>query len=233
MLPRSRRPRRTRRPRRRMNRRRRTTKVTRNVNVRPFTRQLFPRRVSTKLMWSEVTDVVTGIGTPYSITYSGNGMNDPNKTIGSTHQPMGFDQMNPLYINYVVTGVKVILEGVHGAAGGHQVSLQAGTNGTAFATAPDAINEYRQAYSIVTSNQSPWKFKKYFSNPAILGISRTNYLSLNDYWGLTSGTTNPTSGTEIYMNIRNIDASEQINSQITVTLIYYVTFFNNQIIAQS
>ena len=111
--------RRTRRPRRRMNRRRRTTRVSRNVNVRPFTRQLFPRRVSTKMVWSEVTDVVTAVNTPYTIVYSLNGMNDPNLTIGSTHNPMGFDQLNPLYINYVVTGVKVVFEGSHTAAGGH------------------------------------------------------------------------------------------------------------------
>lgn len=183
-------------------------------------------------MWSETTDIVTAINTPYFILYSGNGMNDPNKTSGSTHQPMGFDQMNGLYINYLVTGVKVIIEGVHGAAGGHQVSIQAGTVGTSFATAADAINEYRQAYSIVTSNQRPWKFKKYFSNASVLGIKKSQY-DEPEYWGQTAGTVNPTYGTELYMQIRNLDASEQINSQITVTFVYYVTFFNNQIIAQS
>lgn len=202
------------------------------LNVKPYTRQLFPKRVSTKLMWSEVTDVVTAVNTPWFILYSGNGMNDPNKTSGSTHQPMGFDQMNALYINYLVTGVKVIIEGVHTAAGGHQVSIQAGTVGTGFATAADAINEYRQAYSIVTSNQRPWKFKKYFSNPAILGIKRSQF-DEPEYWGQTAGTTNPTYGTELYLQIRNLDASEQINSQVTVTFVYYVTFFNNQIIGQS
>lgn len=221
-----------RRPKRRYTRRTKAGTGRYSLNVRPMTRQLFPKRVSTKLMWSEVTDVVTAVNTPWFMLYSGSGLNDPNKTSGSTHQPMGFDQMNGLYINYLVTGVKVIIEGVHGAAGGHQVSIQAGTQGTTFVTAADAINEYRQAYSIMTSNQRPWKFRKYFSNPAILGLTRSQYDS-PEYWGQTSGTTNPTYGTDLYLQIRNVDASEQINSQVTVTFVFYVTYFNNQIIAQS
>lgn len=207
-----------------------TTKY--QLNVRPYTRQLFPKRVSTKMVWSEVTDVTTAVNTPYFILYSLNGMNDPNKTGGSTHKPMGFAQMNSLYINYLVTGVKVVIEGVHGAAGGHQISVQAGTSGTGFATAPDAINEYRQSYTMMTSNQRPWKFKKYFSIPSILGIKK----KMEDdpqYWGQTAGTTNPTFGADMYFQIRNIDASEQVNSQYTITFVYYVTLFNNQIISQT
>ena len=71
------------------------------LKVRPYTRQLFPKRVSTKMVWSEVTDVVTGVNTPYFILYSLSGMNDPNKTGGLTHKPMGFAQMNSLYVNYL------------------------------------------------------------------------------------------------------------------------------------
>ena len=233
MLPRRRprRTRRTRRPRRRTQRRR--VRLTRNVNVRPFTRQLFPRRVSTKMIWSEVTDVVTAVNTPYTIVYSINGMNDPNITVGSTHKPMGFNQMNPLYINYVVTGVKVIFEGSHTAAGGHQLSLQAGTNGLTFFTAPSAINEYRQAYSIMTSNQRPWRFSKYFSIASVLGVPRSTMLVDENYWGQTAGSTNPPYGASMQFQIANIDSSEQINSQFTVTFVYYVTFFNNQVTSQS
>ena len=180
------------------------------------------------MVYSEVFDIIQAANTPWFWKYSGNGLNDPNIT-GGGHQPMGFDQFNSLYINYVVTGVKLILEGVNTAAGGHQVSVQAGTNGLAFVTAPDAINEYRQAYSIMTSNQRPWKFKKYFSNPAILGIKRSTFLENSDYWGQSTGTTNPSYGTQLYLQIANLDISEQIITSLSVTLVYYVTYFNNQI----
>jgi len=201
------------------------------LNASPYTRQFMPKRYMTKMVWSEKTDVVTAVNTPWFILYSLNGLNDPNKTSGSTHQPMGFDQMTPLYTNYLVTGVKVVFEGSNASAGGHSISVQVGTNGTGFKTDPAEINEYRQSYSIMTSNQAPWKFKKYFSNPAILGDKKTSY-DTDKYWGV-SGATNPQFGTELYFQIYNIDASEQINTQYTVTFVYYVTWFNPAIIAQS
>jgi len=198
-----------------------------------MTRQLIPRRFSTKMVWSEKTDTVTAANTPAFVLYALNGMNDPNKTSGSTHQPMGYDQMTVLYNNYVVTGVRVVFEGSHTAAGAHSISVQCGTQGTTFATDPSAINEYRQAYSLITSNQRPWKFSKYFSIASILGVKRSAIVDGADYWGTLSSASNPSYGAELYWQIYNLDVSEQINTQWTVTFVYYVTFFNPNPIAQS
>ena len=85
---------------------------------------------------------------------------------------------------------------------------------------------------MITSNQQPWRFKKYFSIASILGIKRDK-LDDPQYWGQTAGTTNPSYGADMYFQIRNLDVSEQINTQFTITFVYYVTFFNTQIIAQS
>ena len=198
-----------------------------------MTRQLIPKRFSTKMVWSEKTDTVTAVNTPSFILYAINGMNDPNKTSGSTHQTMGYDQMAVLYNNYVVTGVKVIFEGAPTAAGAHSISIQCGTQGSSFATDPSAINEYRQGYSLITSNQRPWRMSKYFSIASVLGVKPGTIVDNADYWGITSSASNPTFGAELYWQIYNLDASEQINTQWTVTFVYYVTFFNPVPIAQS
>lgn len=196
-------------------------------SVVKMTRQLMPKRLSTKMVWSEVTDVVKAASSPYFILYSLNGLNDPNKTSGSTHKPMGFNELGALWVNYLVTGVKVIFEGSNAAAGAHQISIQTGTMGTPWATDPSAINEYRQGYSMITNNQRPWKFKKYYPISSILGIKKSTYDS-DVYWGQMAGTTNPTFGADLYFQIANLDLSEQINTQVTVTFVYYVTFFNNK-----
>lgn len=202
------------------------------TTVRNVSRSIIPARYVTKFVYSEVFDVVQAANTPWNYSYSINGMNDPNLT-GGGHQPMGFDQFATLYNNYYVSGMKIKLEGVQIAAGGYQVSLGALNNGVTPPNGADALNESRFFITKVVNNQRPWMMKKYFSLPAVLGLPKDVPAKDENYWGLSSGTTNPNYGATAHIQVRNLDLSEQNIFQITVTIVYYCTYFNPNEIGQS
>jgi len=203
------------------------------VNVRGATRSILPNRMATKLIFSETFDATQGAGTTWNYLYSLTGMNDPNITGGSTHQPMGFDQLAFLYNNYVVTGCKMVLEGHPYAAGTYHISMGACNNGSVPPTTDDAINEDRRFISIISNNQQNFKLRKYYDNAQVLGITRNTLITNNNYWGLSTGTTNPSFGDFAAIRIYNLDVSEQLIFQMTVTMVYYVTYFNPKDLGQS
>jgi len=202
------------------------------VSVRNTSRSIIPARYITKLVYSEVFDVVLGTATPWVYAYAINGMNDPNQT-GGGHQPMGFDQFATLYNNYYVSGMMIKLEGGCYAAGTWQLSLGGLNNGVAAPTANDELNESRFFITKVVTNQGRWSMKKYYSLPAVLGLPKDVPAKDENYWGLTTGTTNPNFGAQAHIQMANLDLSEQNIFQVTVTIVYYCTFFNPNEIGQS
>jgi len=203
------------------------------INVRGATRSILPNRMATKLVFSETFDNTGGAGTAWAYIYSLNGMNDPNITGGSTHQPMGFDQLAQLYNNYIVTGCKVVLEGHPYAAGTFHVSMGGINAGSSPPITEDHINEDRRFISVISNNQQNFKLKKFYDNAKVLGITKNTLTTNSNYWGLSTGTTNPSFGDYLALRIYNMDVSEQNIFQMTVTLVYYVTYFNPKDLGQS
>lgn len=203
-----------------------------STSVRNVSRSIIPARYITKLMYSETFDLTQAANTPWNYSYSINGMNDPNLT-GGGHQPMGFDQFAALYNNYYVTGMKIKLEGVCVSAGGFQISLGGLNNGLTPPNNADQLNESRFFYTKVVNNQRPWILKRYFGTAKTLGLLPDVMSKDENYWGLMAGTTNPNYGATAHIQVRNLDVSEQLIAQVTVTIVYYCVMFNPNEINQS
>lgn len=91
--------RRTRRRYRRYARRRRTTNI-------PPKGQPFPDRYRFNLRYVQYHQLDPASTTFAKQTFFVNSLYDPDYT-GTGHQPMGYDQLTPLYNRYVVTGAKI------------------------------------------------------------------------------------------------------------------------------
>lgn len=73
-----------------------------------------PSKFKTKLRYVErAISLDPGLGgSAASYVFSANGLYDPDIT-GIGHQPLGFDQLMPLYDNYTVIATKITVEGVN------------------------------------------------------------------------------------------------------------------------
>lgn len=85
---------------RRPRRGRRTGTVSLGLGSNPF-----PRSVVTTHRYNESFTLDPPVGAPAVAYYSCNGLFDPTVAIGG-HQPLGFDQMTPMYDHYTVLGAK-------------------------------------------------------------------------------------------------------------------------------
>jgi len=210
------------------------------LNARTRTRAVLPPRYSTKLVYNEVFNIAQAAGTPWTWEYSGNGMNDPNVS-GGGHQPYGFDEMSNLYRNYVVTGVKIVLEGAQHIAptatappGALQISIGHNTLGAVPPTLADAINEnFNYITRIVSPETGNFKMKKYYPINSKLGIPRSALLTESSYWGSSTGVVNPTAGTKLNLNIINLNPTPATTASLSVTLVYYCSYFNRNLFGQS
>lgn len=218
-------------------RRRRTTLRTRvatssrGLNVRPYTRAVMPARMSTKLVYSQILARSISSGPSFTL-FSLNGLNDPWLEDGGApsagHQPRGFDQLSSIWNDYVVTGCKVIIEGSCSTAGGYLLGVGAYAKGAVIPTDSETINELSQYSTLVVSSQRPFKFSRYYDVAKVLGTTRSNLLDESDYHGLSTGTANPNYGAGLHIYVKNLDPTQSNIHQMTVQLVYYVTYFNKK-----
>lgn len=75
-------------------------------NYAPGPGQPFPNRYKANFRYVENVSLDPTAGSMAYNTWSANSLYDPNTT-GAGHQPMGFDQIAPLYNRYIVTGCKL------------------------------------------------------------------------------------------------------------------------------
>jgi len=198
------------------------------VNLRGITRSVLPSRIKTKLVYNNVFDVTQAMTTNYQLELCANGMNDPIVTGPiSGHQPMGFDQLALFYNNYVVTGVKIVLEGNWYSAGTYYIGQSILNAGLTPYTSVESISEAKQCLSFIGSNQKPFKYTKNYDIGKELGVKKSTLRDESNYWGLMTGTTNPPFGNRIHLFIKNLDDSEQVIFQLSLTLVYYCEVFNS------
>lgn len=69
---------------------------------------IFPKRMTSTLVYSTSVSLTTGDGNSAYITYKLNGLFDPLPSVGG-HQPRGYDQLAAIYTRYVVHYAEITL----------------------------------------------------------------------------------------------------------------------------
>lgn len=153
-----------------------------------------PTKLRTKLKYCEQNTLNPGAGgTQANMTFSANGLYDPNIT-GSGHQPRGFDQIMEMYDHYVCVASSIKVWFANNDTYNPQlVSIVLQDNTT---TSTDVINNLESGYRVYTAlgsigNGAAVKKLKYGCN---LGkfLGRKNVLSDPELKGSTAA--NPTEG---------------------------------------
>lgn len=193
-------------------------------NVGNRARSILPPRLKTKLIYSEIFNFSTTSPNNFLNEFNANSLYAPNRTGGGgSHQPMGYDQLTPLYRSYVVTGVKFIVEGALSSSPAAQISIGAYSTSVTPPTTLSALNESSFYNTHVVQNTHRFKFEYYVDNAKVLGISMANYIDETDFWGAASSS--PTVLTVCGLTANSLDLSA-CTCRMTVTAVYYCIFFN-------
>jgi len=203
-------------------------------------RSLLPNKKAFKMVFSEVFPSVVVAsdvsGSLFSWQYNANGMSDPNVT-GGGHLPLGMDQLYPFYNNYYVKRAKIIIEGTMVSAGANQLSIGSLNNGETPPTWPQDYNEHAQFRTYNVDNQQKFKIKYTADVESDLGLKKGVVVNDANYWGTTvtsvDSAKNPAYGNRFWINLRSLTLSQQMQCQLSVTIIYYATFFGPKVLASS
>lgn len=230
--------------------RRRATRVSRKprraaVAARKFQRpyaminrtsNFIPNRYITKMIYADSLDLdnTSGGTTLASAIFRLNGLYDPNYS-GVGHQPMGYDQLTPLYQRYLVRGVKVIVTG-KGTTGANSDSVVLAIQGrpinslTSYPTSPSMALEDRMTSVVPIDNDKSFKFARYFDIAKMWGTSRNHLEGEQDF--SSSNNTNPQK--ECYLSI-GVGSHSGLASRFigSIKLIYYVTWYSPASVATS
>lgn len=203
-------------------------------------RSLLPNRKKMKMVYSEVfpSTVVAAdpSGAAFIWQWSGNGLSDPNVT-GGGHLCLGMDQLYPFYNNYLVTKAKIVIEGSIVSSGANQLSIGSLNNGETPPTFPQEFNENAHFRTYIVDNQGKFKIKYTADVEKDLGLKKGVVSNDENYWGITvtspTPASNPGYGNRIWLNLRSLTLSAQLQCQFTVTIVYFATFFAPKVLATS
>jgi len=193
-------------------------------------RSVIGNRFKTKLVWSKDLN----LGNTGSILWQNYFIGDMFSPDGTSHQPMGFDQLcGPLYRNYTVTGCKMIIEGRFRSADTTTDqaigTLIVGAQGSDISppnlpTTVATANESRQYVTVTYTDLQKVRFKKYFKNANVFGIDYKTLLTEMNYSGSVSGS--PLVYPIVNVGICGKAHTSNINFQHSITLVFYCQFYN-------
>lgn len=190
-----------------------------------------PRRFKTTLKYTDSISLNPGAGTLDSFVFNMASLYDPNYT-GVGHQPMGFDQIMPLYDHFVVIGSKAVVT-ICGS-GGFTVPTYVVANLCGAVTVPSsceqAIEQNTSSSCILGQNNNVQRLNISYSPKKFLGISKP--LSADKLQGTISA--NPTDGAFLVLSAQAVDGSSDpgvIN--LNVTIEYVAVFIEPLLLAQS
>ncbi len=158
---------------------------------------------------------------------------DPDYT-GTGHQPLGFDQLMPIYDHYVVLGAKITVRFNHAYRNGPYAAL-VGVSGGAVVTPKTTATEYIEQGGAVHANmgisQSTQVVLNNFYSPKIhMGIPDPQ--SSDKLHGTISA--NPVDGWFFHIWATNAVTGETVTSVVAdVTVEYLAAFIEPQELAQS
>lgn len=158
------------------------------------------------------------LGVPGIYVYSANGMFDPNIT-GGGNQPLGFDQMTPMFDHYSVIYSKITVDFYYtGTSESAYVGVKLTDNsGSVTSPAPLACGESTGA--LVTDQKDSITISRSVNIGKFLG--RPNVLNEDDLRGTSSS--NPTE--QAYWFLYNIPNGSANNDVVAIVRIEYVAIW--------
>lgn len=187
-----------------------------------------PQSMKVCMKYSSVYTITTTSGLSGDQKFRLNSIFDSDYT-GSGHQPRGHDQWTFLYEKYRVDAVNIRVDAATSSVGGYMsiVGDHSVTSITDATQAPESQNSITRA---VSSNYST-TINKYFSLPALAGLTKSQYEGDDLYQALmTADPGNQLIGHVIFVSS---DVASVGVQNFMVTLTYYVTLFQPVQIAQS
>lgn len=194
--------------------------------------QPFPDSFITKHRYVVSETIDASIGNPTAHYYNCIGLFDPESAVGG-HQPLGFDQMIPIYDHYNVLGARITVTGVCTGTIGDSVILGVFINDdTGAVTTTDTIQEQGKGKSVVLSAVSGQTKKMYhnFSTKKFFGVVD---VMDNDRLRGTS-IANPADGAyfTVYAQALN-PGSNPVATNVNIQIDYIVKWSERRSLAQS
>jgi len=204
------------------------------VYVNPGNR-IVPDVYATKLTYAQRVILTSTAGAFTTTQFSGNSVYDPYIPTGGS-VPEGYTIMSSLYVNFRV--VKFWLEAVYATVGttASTQMMEICVSLEPTATSPSTMEAMKgspyHSWKIVSGTTNPLnKIKMSMSVAKIFGIEPTGILTDSRYSGTTgsfgSGA-NPSNNCVINIGLQGVDRSSSVTSQVYVTIVYDVEFYNRQ-----
>lgn len=177
----------------------------------PFTMKVAPiSNAVYRFVYTEAVSLsATGAGSAGSYTFSLNNLYDPNIS-GTGYQPIGFDQMSQIWLNYRVLKVRVKAEFqvVPGATNTNEVGMYP----SGLSTMPADFNAwFVQPFcktGVLSASGGPGSRQLYetYYPWSVLGVTKANYMNENDY--LSSSTGGPLRPTYLHLFAKSIGVAD-------------------------
>lgn len=209
-------------------------KRTRSANVAVSSSTPIPDRFITKMRYSSLHALVTGGAGPVTHQYRINSIYDPDLS-GGGHQPLGHDQLQTLYLRYVVRGMSYHITFTNQSTTDYAdlaVVFHPNTSmASAMSTALESTYCRRSVVGPETGSRNITTMKGYVSVAKVRGISRNKVTNENDYNALFGANPIITPCMTIYVENQNVAAAIQVN--VRVDLVYYVSLYDRIALSQS
>lgn len=191
-------------------------------------RSIIANRYRTKLMYSDFFTLSTpGTGILWH-QFNMNSLFKPDFT-NAGHQPRGFDQLMTLFQSYIVTGMKIKVEGRFLSSNldtnpvvGNLILGYLTVNGGTLPTDMTDASESRNYITVTRGDQTAFNVSKYFDVARCSGIPRSRVFNDVQYTGTVS--TSPAVVPLVNLGFVGMNSSIAIGVYYNVTIQYYVTF---------
>jgi len=215
--------------------RRRTYKRRTRKTVAVSRSSPIPDKFMTKMRYSSLQSMTTaGIGIPATYSFRMNSIFDPDLS-GVGHQPLGHDELTPLYTKYNVTGCSYIVTFTNQSATDYAdiaVALRPNTNGWAtMSTVLESAYVKRGVLGPESGSRNIRVIRGYCSIAKIRGVAKDKIRDENDYSALIGA--NPTLTPTLQIYFENQNVANPITVNFRVELIYYVSLYDRKVLTQS
>ncbi len=201
----------------------------RSSEVVSLNNQPFPKSFITKHRYSVTDTLDPSVGSPDIKYYSCNGLYDPEVAVGG-HQPLGFDQMTPMYDHYTVLGSRITVKAMSAAAdlgtGGTIIGCYINDDASAVTSFDTVVEQGKAVYRILTGNSATGMttFSKNFSTKKYFGA--TDVKDNDQLKGNIAA--NPSDGAYFTVFAQGIDASANPGVVYIHVLIEYIVQWSEQ-----
>lgn len=189
-----------------------------------------PDRVRAKLKYSDIIEMITGVGGGVVYSFRGNSIYDPDYS-ATGHQPLYHDNYASLYEQYVVRGAKIQLKAVNHGTSMSCVLMCVASTDVFTSTDVNAQSTLEQTYSrrtavLPVASNTPSQLSLYASSAKVMGLRQSQVL--DDEYSAPFGQ-NPTDMWYFNLGAMAMDGAttgQTIRVQVLIT--YYCEFYDRK-----